>query len=403
MNLAPPLMPAATVVALLALLLGLQPLTTDLYLPALPALTADLRAGMPQAQQTLSVLLLAFGLSQLVAGPLSDRFGRRPVLLVGLLAFTLASIGCAWAGDITALIAWRGVQGLAMGAGVVCARAIVRDLYTPDQGARVMSRALSGLAAFACLGPPLGGLLSDHAGWRAALLVLALFGAVALGLVLLRYRETLARPDPRATAPRAWLGRAGQVLRHPAFLAFSLLTGASYGGLFTILAASSFVYIQVLGWSKTAYGLALMTNALAYLGGTVLCRRLLRRLSLRRTVAWAGALSLAGGLLMALPVLAGWNHGGLMLLAQCLFMMGHGIHQPCGQTGAVGPFPQAAGMASALNGLMMMLAAFAMGQWLGAHLDGSTRPLALGLGFWALLTALCAWTVVRWQENHGPA
>ncbi|MBU3738537.1 MAG: multidrug effflux MFS transporter, partial [Rhodoferax sp.] len=181
-------MPATTVVALLALLLGLQPLTTDLYLPALPALTADLHAGMPQAQQTLSVLLLAFGLSQLLAGPLSDRFGRRPVLLGGLLAYTLASVGCAWAGDVSALIAWRGVQGLAMGAGVVCARAIVRDLYPPDQGTRVMSRALSGLAAFACLGPPLGGLLSDQAGWRAALLVLALFGAVALGLVLLRYR-----------------------------------------------------------------------------------------------------------------------------------------------------------------------------------------------------------------------
>ena len=124
------------VVLVLALLLGIQPITTDLYLPALPALTEGFGAAMPQAQLTLTGLLLAFGISQLFWGPLSDRFGRRPILLCGLGAYAAAAIGAALAPSMALLVAWRIVQGAAMGAAVMCARALVRDLYTPVAGAR---------------------------------------------------------------------------------------------------------------------------------------------------------------------------------------------------------------------------------------------------------------------------
>ena len=144
-------MPASTVVFLLALMMGIQPVTTDLYLPALPALATNLNATMAQAQYTLSALLLAFGASQLVWGPLSDRFGRKPILITGLAAYVLASIGSAFAGTIDLLIYWRILQGLAMGAVVMCGRALVRDLYAPIDGAKVMSKGLSGLGVIACL------------------------------------------------------------------------------------------------------------------------------------------------------------------------------------------------------------------------------------------------------------
>ncbi len=123
------------VVLALSLLLGLQPVTTDLYLPALPAMTQGFGATMPQAQLTLTALLLAFGLSQLVWGPLSDRFGRRPVLLWGLALYAAASAGSVFSVSMTQLILWRTLQGVAMGAGVMGARAIVRDLYAPSEGA----------------------------------------------------------------------------------------------------------------------------------------------------------------------------------------------------------------------------------------------------------------------------
>ena len=153
-----PAVPAGLAIVVLALLLSIQPVTTDLYLPALPALTRSLNAPVAAGQLTLSALLLAFGCSQLAWGPLSDRFGRRPVLLTGLAMYTLAAVGAALAPSMAVLIAWRTAQGVAMGAVVMCARAIVRDLYTPLAGARAMSKALTGLGLVACLCAPLGGL-----------------------------------------------------------------------------------------------------------------------------------------------------------------------------------------------------------------------------------------------------
>lgn len=391
-------MPPALVVLTLALLLGIQPVTTDLYLPALPALTAGFGAPVAQAQLTLTALLLAFGLSQLVLGPLSDRFGRRPVLLWGLAAYVLAAVGAALAPSMALLIGWRTLQGAAMGASVMAARAIVRDLYQPADGARVMSRALTGLGVIACLCAPIGGLVSDLAGWRVALLVPALFGAVALGLVAWRFDESLARRDPQALQPAALVRTWATVLRHPTFLAFCALTTASYALLFTFLAASSFVFIQVLGLTKTQYGLVMLWNSLSYIGGTFVCRYWLARHGVRRSVARGAVLTLSGGLLMAGLAVAGIHSTAAIVGPLTLMMLGHGVHQPCGQSGAVGPFPQAAGAASALNGFVMMLAVFGVGGWLGTHLDGTVLPLTYGMGFWSVCVALLAWTVV---QKHG--
>lgn len=381
-------------ILVLALLLSIQPVTTDLYLPALPALTRSLGAPMAAAQLTLSGLLLAFGTSQMVWGPLSDRFGRRPILLAGLGIYTVASLGSAFAPTMSLLILWRIAQGAAMGAVVMSARAIVRDLYTPLEGARAMSKALTGLGVVACVCAPLGGLLSDWLGWRAALLALTVYATVTLGLVALRMPETIARRNAQALQPRVLMATWAEVLRHPTFWAFSLQTTATYGGLFTFLASSSFVYIDVLGLTRTGYGWVMASACVAYFAGTFLCRNLLGRFGLPRTVAIAGALSVAGGTLMGLVALAGWHQPWALTLPFYLFMLGHGIHQPCGQSGAVGPFPQAAGVASALNGLMMMLTVFAIGGWLGARLDGTVWPLVNGVWFWSTLLAVICWTLV---------
>src|SRR3954464_3913000 len=252
-------MSPGVVVVVLALLLGIQPVTTDLYLPALPALTEGFAAQVPEAQLTLTTLLLAFGTSQLAWGPLSDRFGRRPVLLWGLAAYTLASVSCALAPSMPLLIAGRTVQGAAMGAAVMCARAIVRDLYTPETGARYMSKGLTGLGVIACLCAPVGGLLADALGWRYALTALAVFGAASLALVAWRFEETVPRTNPLALNPRTLVATWLAILRHPTFLTYSALTTASYAGLFSFLAASPFVFIKVLGLSRTQYGLLMFS------------------------------------------------------------------------------------------------------------------------------------------------
>ena len=396
-------MPPGLMVVILATLLGIQPVTTDLYLPALPALTGSFLAPMSQAQLTLSALLLAFGVSQLVWGPLSDRFGRRPILLCGLAAYLVAAIGSALAPSMLLLIVWRTVQGAAMGAVVMCARALVRDLYLPQDGARIMSKGLTGLGALACISAPVGGLLAEYHGWRAALLAVAVFGAAALALVALRFKETLVAKNLQALEPATLLKTWKNILGNPTFLAFSVLSAASYGGLFTFLASSSFVFITLLGLSKTQFGMVMFFTSISYVSGTFLCRRLLLRFNVQQTIGIAGFISLGGGTLMGTMAWAGVVNVWAIMLPLGLFMVGHGIHQPCGQSGAIGPFPKSAGAASAMNGFFMMVVAFGIGSWLGTRMDGTVLPLTNGLWFWSVLIALSAWLPVRkYGAQHLP-
>lgn len=388
-------MQAPLVVLILSLLLGIQPVTTDLYLPALPSLTEGFGAPVSQAQLTLTVLLLAFGTSQLAWGPLSDRFGRRPILLLGLGAYTLASVACALAPTMVMLIAGRLVQGAAMGAAVMGARAIVRDLYTPEIGARMMSKGLTGLGVIACTCAPLGGLLSDLFGWRYTLSATAVFGAVAFAVVALRFKETVPAKNALALQPQTLVSTWLAIVRHPTFLAWSALSTASYAGLFTFLASSSFIFIQVLGFTRTQYGFAMFSMAFIYILGTFWCRWLLPRRGVKRSVGLAAALTLAGGTSMGLLAMAGLQNTWAILVPFYLFMFAHGVHQPCGQSGAVAPFPQAAGAASALNGFLMMITAFVVGGWMGARLDGTVFPLVNGVWFWSACIALVSWTLVQ--------
>ena len=374
----------------LALLLGLQPVTTDVYLPALPLLTRELQAPLSGAQLTMSALLLAFGIAQLVWGPIADRVGRRPVLLAGLALYTLASVGAMAAGSIGWLIAWRALQGACLAAAVVVARAMVRDLYEPHEGAQVMALALSGLGVIACLGPLVGGFVTAAWGWRAALAVVALCGAATFAFIAWRLPETLAHKNPQATDPRRLLPAWREIARHPVFLAWAGLTAFSYGGLFVFLAGSSFVYIGMLGLSPAAYGAVMASGSIAYLAGTVVCRRWVPRLGMAGAVKRASWITLAAGAMILGAALLGVHAVWAVLLPQWVFCFAHGVHQPCSQAGVTGPFPRAAGAASALAGFVLALIAFAVGLWLARALAGSVLPFAATLAFWCAAIAVVA-------------
>jgi DHA1 family bicyclomycin/chloramphenicol resistance-like MFS transporter len=391
-------MTPVVVVLMLTLLLGIQPITTDLYLPALPTLQHDLGASVGATQLTLSALIICFGLAQLVCGPLADRFGRRPVLLVGMALYTVASVFSALAPSMAALIAWRALQGAAMAAAVTCGRSIVRDLFQPHEGARVMSKALSGLGLIAMASPMAGGLLVHWLNWHAALMAVALFGAGTLAFIAWRYEETVPARNPQATRIGPMLHNWATVLANPTFRAWTLLSGFAYGGLFFLLAGSSFVFIDVLGTSRVGYGFIMMTNSAAYVAGTFLCRRLLARHGLRGAVRIGAFFTLGGGLSMAALSLAGVFTVWAIVLPQWVFAIGHGIHQPCGQAGAIGPFPEKAGTAASLSGFYMMLVAFLIGLLLGRTMNGTVYPMTLGIGAISVLLATTAWTLV---QRHG--
>jgi DHA1 family bicyclomycin/chloramphenicol resistance-like MFS transporter len=398
---APTRRPSALIAAVaLALLLGLQPVTTDLYLPALPAIQAELHASMHATQLTMAALLLAFGFGQLVAGPVADRFGRRPVLLATLSVYLLASLAAVLAHTIEALVLVRVVQGAVMAGVVVVARAMVRDLYAPHEGARIMSLGLSGLGVIAITSPLLGGWLAGHVGWHMAFVTAAVIALGTLVFVATQLPETIRQKNLLALHPGPLLASWRTVLCHPTFLAWAGLSAATYGGLFVFLAGSSFVYMQVLGLSAAQYGLALCSSSIAYLIGTFVCRRWLVRHGMTGAVWRAAWFTLVGGLSMAALAAAGVQTVWAILVPQLFFAFGHGTHQACGQTGAVGPFPQQAGAAAALAGFVLAVVAFGIGQWLGQALDGTTKPLAYGIAVGSVVTVLIAWTTV---QRHGDA
>ena len=389
----------AMTVLLLALLLGLQPVTTDLYLPALPALTQGFGASMVQAQLTLTALLLAFGTSQLVWGPLSDKWGRRPVLLGGIAVYTASAIACALTPSIETLIVARTLQGVAMGACVMAARAVVRDLYEPVQGAKVMSQALSGLGVIACTCVPVGGFLTDLLGWRWALSSLVLFAMATGALIYFYFEESLLQRNPNALQARSLWHAVKHIVRNPTFQAYSALSTASFAGLFTFLATSSFVFTQSMGLSKTVYGLLMFSMSLSYIVGTFICRWLLLRISVQTCVFVASFVSLFAGLLLMLVAYVGpgqsWFGAWAIMVPINIFLLAHGVHQPCGQSGCIAPFPEMAGTASALNGFSMMLVAFAMGTWIGTHMTDPLQAMAQGLMLWSACLALIGSLAVR--------
>ncbi|MBC8056914.1 MAG: multidrug effflux MFS transporter, partial [Rhizobiales bacterium] len=394
-------MSPGAIVLSITLLLALQPITTDLYLPTLPTLQRELGASIGAVQLTLSALIICFGFGQLVCGPLADRFGRRPVLLTGMALYTAASVLSAASQTIEALIAWRALQGAALAAAVTCGRSIVRDLFQPNEGARVMSRALGGLGVVGMLAPISGGLLAQWFNWHAALLATAVFGAGTLAFIAIKFEETLPQRNPFATQPAHLWRNWGLVLGNPTFRAWAALLCCTWGGLFFVLAGSSFVFIGMRGTTRAEYGLVLASSSLAYIVGTLLCRRLLLRHGLRGTAKRGALFSLAGGTGMAALSLGGVDTVWALVAPQLMYALGHGVLQPCAQAGVVGPFPDKAGTAASLSGFAMMVTAFAIGLFLGHTLDRSALPMTLGLGAFSIGVLLVAWTLV--QRDGDPA
>jgi DHA1 family bicyclomycin/chloramphenicol resistance-like MFS transporter len=386
------------VIVALSLLLGLQPVATDLYLPALPQMQRELGVSQADAQWTLSGVVLAFGMAQLIWGPVSDRVGRRPVLLWGLSLFVLASVCTVFAPSLSLMMLGRVGQGLGLAAAVVCARAMVRDLFEPTQGARVLSKGLSGLGVIALVGPLLGGFAAAWFGWRATLALVGVFALAGLVFIALRMRETL--PAHRQQASMAFSTRLGQwhlITRQPMFRAYTALTSSTYGGLYVFLAASSFVFIDVLHLSRPLFGALMASMSLGYLIGTMVCRRLLPRLGLAGSVRIAAMLSACAGVwcigLSLLSLGLGFTPAALAVMPGLwMYAVAHGVHQPCSQAGVVAAFPQQAGAASALSGFIMSVLAFGISGLLSAWMKmpdwaGTIHPLTMGAGAGALVTA----------------
>lgn len=388
---------------LLTWFLALQPLSTDLYLASLPALRAHFDAQVSSVQLTLSAFLVGFALGQLLAGPLSDRFGRRPVALGGAALYTAASLLGVLAPSLAVLVVARIVQALGVCCTVVCARAIVRDLYEAEPGARMMSRALGWMGLAPIAGPMLGGLVQAAFGWRTNFVVLALAGVAALATTLLVLPETNRHRNPHATDPGPLLRNYARVASSRSFWGHALPVTGSYGALFCYISASSFVLIELFGVSEGAFGFIYALVTVGYLLGTAALRRALTRLGLVGSIRVGASVALVAGMTMALLASLGVRSFAAVLAPMFVVMASHGFIQPCCQIGAVDPFPRHAGAATALMGFVMLTVAALAGWLVGALHDGTTRPLGWAVAASTAFCALSAWTLLRRDEARTDA
>lgn len=391
-----PALTTARATFLVAVLSMLQPLSTDLYLPALPGIASAFDASTADVQWTLSAFIAAFGLWQLVAGPLSDRYGRRPAILGGALTYFVASLLCMAAPSVTALIVGRILQAVGACTCLVGTRGMVRDLYAPVDGARLLASAATFMSLAPLIGPLVGALLFEAFGWRSAFAALAAFAVLVLFACAALLKETRHGHERMLALDRVF-ATYRTVAGSRSFRAYTLTAAASYAGLFAFLSGSSFVLIRVLGLSATQFALLFSVMVAGYLVGTLACRRLVNR-GLQRAIETGAAVQLAAGAALAACALAGWHVAVAIVLPMFVFGASHGLIQSPAQSGAVAPFRNAAGAAAALLGFLMMVAAAAVGVWIGASYDGTVYPLTLTIAACSVVTATTAFTLLR---RHG--
>jgi DHA1 family bicyclomycin/chloramphenicol resistance-like MFS transporter len=379
--------------ALLTALVSFGPLSTDMYLPALPGMTADLGSDVAEVQLTLSLFMAGFAVAQLAVGPLSDRHGRRPVLLGGLALYVVASLACLVAPSVEALIAARFVQALGACTGSVLGRAVVRDLHEPDQAARLLSYMGAAMALAPMIAPLLGGFMVVWWGWRSVFGVLVLFGAALFALVARRLPETNAHPDPLAMRPVRMLANYATLLRHRIYLGHLLTVAATFGGLFAFISGSSFVLIGDFGLEPQAFGLAFGVVVAAYAAGSFASGRLVRRFGGGRLIPAGCLAQVAGAAAMLVLAEMGIAHPAAVVAPMMVYMVGAGLTLPNALAGAIGPFPRMAGAAAALVGFVQMATASLTGVAVGHLHNGTALPMAgtiaaMGIGalaaHWAL-------------------
>lgn len=381
-------------VVILGSLSAFAPLSVDMYLPAFPSLSADLRAGPSAVQFTLTTCLIGLAVGQLVAGPLSDTLGRRRPLLVGLVGYTLLSAACVLAPSIYALAGLRLLQGAGGAAGIVIAAAAVRDRFSGVAMARFLSTLMlvNGLAPIAA--PVVGGQLLRLMSWRGVFVVLTVIGAVLLVVCLAWFDESLPGQRRRPGSLGATLRSFGRLLRDRLFTGYALTGAISFAAMFAYISGSSFVLQDIFGLSPQRFGLVFGTNALGIVAVGQLNRWLVNRFPPRRLLWVSLGTAATGGAVVLLAVVAGL---GLPALLPGLFVVvaSIGAILPNTRALAMADHPDQAGTASALLGVVQFAVGGLVAPLVGVAGTGTAVPMATVIAALAVLSLVVFGVLTR--------
>ncbi|BBO74220.1 Bcr/CflA family drug resistance efflux transporter [Desulfosarcina widdelii] len=385
--------PGWYVLAVLSLLMGFASISTDLYLPAMPAMRRSLHADAGMVEFTISGYLIGFSLGQLLWGAISDRYGRRISVAIGLFLFVVGSAGCALAGDAMAMIGWRLVQALGACASVALSRAMIRDLYEGNRAAQMLSTLITVMAIAPLIGPMVGGQIVAMAGWRAIFWTL-----VGIGLVTLAMIFTIPETLPVVRRNHESLGlammRYTELIRHRRLLGYAGTGGFLYAGMFAYVAGTPFAYIDYYHVPAQFYGLLFGIGVIGIMGANILNSRLVVHLGYDRMLLIGTVIAAFSAMITALAAGTGW--GGLWGLVAPLFVFVSttGFVVANSITGALADFPQRAGAVSALIGAIQYGSGIVGSGLVGAFADGTPRPMGWVIGVCGVGCLFCMRLVV---------
>ena len=363
----------------LGLLTAVGPFAIDMYLPALPTIAANLHASTAATQMTLMVFFVAFGICQIVYGPVSDMVGRKPPLYFGLSIFLLGSIGCAAAPNIGWLIAFRFLQGIGASAVMVIPRAIIRDLHTGIEAARLMSLVMLVFSVSPILAPLTGSALIVPFGWRAVFVAVAIISTLSFAVVALFLPETRP-PEERVRVSLASVTNGfGQLLRHGRFVGLCLIGGLGMSSFFAFLASSSFIYINHFGLTPTQYSFAFSVNAIGFIGASQFAATFGGRYGMARVVVTAVS-SYAFFSLILLAVTAAGVDSLAVLMGLLFFAFASlGLVIPSTMVLALEDHGPIAGMASALGGTLQMVVGGLVIAIVSLFFNGTPLPMVAAI------------------------
>jgi MFS transporter, DHA1 family, multidrug resistance protein len=362
----------------LAALAAVMAVSTDLYLSGIPALVQDLGGTDSQGQLTLSVFLIGFALGQIVYGGLSDQWGRKPALFIGLAIYGVASLACAVAVDMETLIAARFLQGLGGAAGPVVARAIVADSYDRLNAARMMATIAGAMAIVPAIAPVLGSWLLYFFDWRAQFVALLILGLITVAGVT-RLRETCPSIGRSPLSAGTLLGQFPLCLGSRNFLGYSLCGGAAYAAMFCYMSTTSFIMIELLGVRPEWFGYTALIVCLGYIAGATLGARQVVRRGTLTVLGWGQLAGLsAAAILLVLTATETYALAPLLLAYFLVFLAG-GLCLALSQMGAIAELPEAAGKGSSVFGFLQLALASALGSLVGLFYDQTLLSTALGI------------------------
>lgn len=382
--------PPRVMLLLLVAMTGVAPISLYMLVPALPTLAATFGGDISVAQMTVSLYMVGIACSQIIMGPLSDRFGRRPVLLAGLTLMVAASAACSFAETLPQLIAARFLQALGGAAGMVVSRAIIRDLYSRDRISSMISLVIAVMMIAQMLSPLTGGLLETAFGWR------AIFYVITAAALVIAVAIAVALPETRRDRVEAggFRGDVGSLLKSRAFIGYLACQVMASQIIFTFAGAGPYVVVTQMGRSSAEYGAWFATTGLAYLVGNLFCVRFAPRHSLEKLIWFGLALQIAGALLNLLWGVIGLNQAPAWLFGtQMIVMVANAFVMSNSAAGAISVRPEAAGTASGAMGFLQMgLGSLfsQFGAWLGGHF---ATPVPLNIAV-VMLSIACASTMI---------